>query len=87
MLSTSVLSIYSIQDVLRLGDEARINTPGTAFGNWTWRFDQSQFDDGIATGLAHLTETYGRIPVVEEEPHEADPYDYTAPDTQHPLCF
>ena len=29
--------IQSLQDVLGLGDEARMNVPGTAEGNWTWR--------------------------------------------------
>ena len=26
-----------LQDVLGLGDEARMNTPGTAEGNWSWQ--------------------------------------------------
>ena len=85
MSSTAELSIYSIQDVMRLGDEARMNTPGTALGNWTWRFDESQLSEGIAIGLARLTETYGRIPVAEVEAREPDPYDYTAVGTDHPL--
>jgi len=28
-----------MQDVLHLGSEARMNTPGTDNGNWTWRFE------------------------------------------------
>ncbi|MBF8248751.1 MAG: malQ, partial [Bacteroidetes bacterium] len=31
-------SIFPIQDVLGLGNEARMNYPGTSTGNWEWRF-------------------------------------------------
>lgn len=30
--------IFPMQDVLGLGSEARMNIPGTALGNWQWRF-------------------------------------------------
>jgi 4-alpha-glucanotransferase len=30
--------ILPLQDVLGLGSDARMNTPGTAEGNWAWRF-------------------------------------------------
>jgi 4-alpha-glucanotransferase len=37
--STSVarLAVVPLQDVLGLGSEARMNTPGVARGNWAWR--------------------------------------------------
>ena len=35
--SVSNLAIIPLQDVLKLGSEARMNTPGTKEGNWTWR--------------------------------------------------
>jgi len=35
--SVSRTAILTMQDVLRLGGEARMNTPGRAEGNWTWR--------------------------------------------------
>jgi len=85
MASTAELALISIQDVLRLGDEARMNTPGTGLGNWTWRFDPRQLDAGIASGLATLTESYGRVPPVEKEARKRDPYDYTAEGTKHSL--
>ena len=34
--------ILPVQDVLGLGDEARINVPGVAEGNWTWRMTAAQ---------------------------------------------
>lgn len=35
--SVSKTALLTMQDVLRLGAEARMNTPGKAEGNWTWR--------------------------------------------------
>ena len=35
--SVSNLAIIPLQDVLKLGSEARMNTPGTKEGNWSWR--------------------------------------------------
>ena len=34
--------ILPVQDVLGLDDEARINVPGVADGNWTWRMTEGQ---------------------------------------------
>jgi 4-alpha-glucanotransferase len=35
--SVSRLFVVSMQDLMSLGPEARMNTPGTAQGNWQWR--------------------------------------------------
>ena len=32
--------IFPLQDILGLGDEARMNVPGTALGNWQWRLEE-----------------------------------------------
>ncbi len=37
MASPARLALFPLQDVLGLGAEARMNRPGTADGNWTWR--------------------------------------------------
>ena len=37
--SRARLAIVPLQDVLGLGSEARMNTPGTAEGNWKWRLE------------------------------------------------
>jgi 4-alpha-glucanotransferase len=49
-----------MQDILSLGSEARMNVPGKASGNWSWRFTASQFPEPAANRLADLTATYGR---------------------------
>lgn len=36
--SAASLAVLPMQDALNLGSEARMNTPGTAAGNWSWRF-------------------------------------------------
>ncbi|MCS5536163.1 MAG: 4-alpha-glucanotransferase, partial [Candidatus Poseidoniales archaeon] len=38
MESPAPLAIVPVQDILRLGSDARMNTPGQTTGNWTWRF-------------------------------------------------
>jgi 4-alpha-glucanotransferase len=61
MRSVAHTFIIPMQDLLRLGSEARMNTPGLPSGNWTWRFTAEQFEAGAAAnGLAHLTWLYQR---------------------------
>ncbi len=61
--SRAILAVLPLQDVLHLGSEARMNTPGTDAGNWTWRFDWETLPAGLASHLlqqlqkAHRCET------------------------------
>ena len=82
--SVADLAIIPLQDVMRLGDDARMNRPGIAFGNWKWRYLSHQLNDGLARGLRELAGAYGRLerPAIERG---YDPFDYSAPDTAHPL--
>jgi 4-alpha-glucanotransferase len=59
--SVADVAIVPLQDVLRLGPEARQNTPGRADGNWSWRFRAEALSPGLAQGLRLLTATYGRV--------------------------
>jgi 4-alpha-glucanotransferase len=52
--------VLPLQDVLGLGAEARMNTPGTEGGNWRWRVTPDQCTDGAEERLATLTRLYGR---------------------------
>jgi len=56
------VAIVPAQDLLSLGSEARMNTPGRAEGNWRWRLEQGQLDDVLATRLAELTRRTSRRP-------------------------
>jgi 4-alpha-glucanotransferase len=61
--SVADLAVVPLQDLLDLGSEARINTPGTMAGNWRWRAR----DRDVAAGttwvgrLREFTTTYGRL--------------------------
>ncbi|MEW5894681.1 MAG: 4-alpha-glucanotransferase [Candidatus Omnitrophota bacterium] len=58
--SKAVLSIIPFQDVLNLGEEARMNTPGTITGNWMWRYYPSDGDAKKVKLLNSLTKEAGR---------------------------
>ncbi len=60
MASVARLCIFPLQDVLGLGSEARMNRPGQARGNWSWRFEDGALSPRVAALLAELTRTYGR---------------------------
>lgn len=58
------LAIIPIQDFMDLPTSARFNTPGTALGNWAWRYEQPQIDRlrGDTTAyLKKITQENGRI--------------------------
>jgi len=62
LISHSRLSMFPLQDVLGLGSEARMNTPGTPAGNWQWRFRWEQFTPALRKRLKDLTVAAGRAP-------------------------
>ncbi|MEN8447180.1 MAG: 4-alpha-glucanotransferase, partial [Cyanobacteria bacterium J06555_13] len=53
-------AIIQLQDVLGLGTQSRMNTPGTSEGNWEWRYVDAMLTPTIAGQLKNLTELYGR---------------------------
>jgi 4-alpha-glucanotransferase len=50
-----------MQDVLALGRGYRMNTPGTAEGNWHWRFAWEQLPPDLLERLARMARLYGRV--------------------------
>lgn len=60
MASVAQLALFPVQDVLGLGSEARLNTPGSDRGNWAWRLPEGALDVALARRLRHLTCLYGR---------------------------
>ncbi len=59
--SVADLAIAPLQDVLRLGSEARMNLPGKASGYWKWRFKPGDIKQEHILKLAKITKTFGRI--------------------------
>jgi len=53
-------AIVPVQDLLGLGNEARMNLPNSTSGNWSWRISSGTLTDAIATRLRELTLLYGR---------------------------
>ncbi len=51
LASRATLVVLTMQDVLHLGSAARMNTPGTESGNWSWRFEWDAIPPGLASGL------------------------------------
>lgn len=60
--SVAATVLIPMQDVLRLGSEARMNVPGEPEGNWGWRFTWDQLDPGRTEWLANLAEETHRRP-------------------------
>jgi len=79
LASVADTAIIAMQDVLRLDDAARMNVPGKPMGNWAWRYQRWQLDEGLAQGLRTLAATYGRLG--RDASSIPNPWDYTNPDT------
>jgi 4-alpha-glucanotransferase len=54
--SRAALAIVPMQDVLGLGSDARMNTPGSESGNWQWRLEPDALDLALARRLRATTE-------------------------------
>ncbi|MCL1939977.1 MAG: 4-alpha-glucanotransferase [Desulfovibrionaceae bacterium] len=59
-------AVLPMQDALNLGPESRMNTPGTANGNWGWRMTPDQADPARFAWLKQLARVYGRLAEDEE---------------------
>lgn len=55
------LVIFPVQDLLGYGADTRMNTPGRAEGNWTFRLTKESFGRIDRNRFRHLNEIYGRI--------------------------
>ncbi|WP_195866638.1 4-alpha-glucanotransferase [Aerococcus sanguinicola] len=58
--SSSQIAIYTMQDLLNLGNRARMNTPSTIGCNWQWRMAEDALTADVYEQLTDLTETYFR---------------------------
>ena len=61
MAAVSVIAIVPLQDVLGLDNSGRMNTPGTATGNWGWRYsDPNLLNQDLSDRLLEITQLYSR---------------------------
>lgn len=61
LMSVADTAIIPLQDILKLGSEARMNIPGTPYGNWAWRFSWNMIPGDLAVSMRRQLERYGRL--------------------------
>jgi len=49
-----------LQDILDLGKDARMNQPGSADGNWRWRYTEDMLSTSALQSLRDLTHASAR---------------------------
>lgn len=60
-------ALCPMQDLLSLGNDARMNYPGNPSGNWSWRMKEGQLTEILSKRLFELNFLYARLnPVMEE---------------------
>jgi 4-alpha-glucanotransferase len=60
MDSPAPLVVLQAQDLLELGSQARMNTPGRATGNWSWQLPPGALTKPLARRLRQITAAAGR---------------------------
>jgi len=53
--------ILTMQDILMLGSEGRLNSPATVGENWRWRMTKEEFKSLDSQKLYNVTRLYGRL--------------------------
>ncbi len=61
LASVADMAIIPMQDVLKLGSEARMNIPSTVGNNWKWRMKADACNVELAEYLRDLNHVYGRL--------------------------
>jgi len=65
--SPASIAMTTMQDLLNLGADARMNIPSTVGGNWAWRVRKEGINRDVAAFLHHVTEVnrrYHPVPAV-----------------------
>ncbi|MFO1019455.1 MAG: 4-alpha-glucanotransferase [Planctomycetales bacterium] len=68
--SVARFAVVTMQDILGLGTEARMNLPGTSRGNWCWRMQPGQLLDQHAERLSRMSQSYGRKMLPGKDPRQ-----------------
>jgi 4-alpha-glucanotransferase len=62
LASVANTAIFPLQDLLGVGNEARMNVPGTASGNWTYRAGADDTSEELALQMRRLVDSFERLP-------------------------
>ncbi|MEN4013417.1 MAG: 4-alpha-glucanotransferase [Chloroflexota bacterium] len=73
--SVAVFALAPMQDILSLGNEARMNLPGRASGNWTWRLHPDALSASVLKRLKEVNFLYARS-TIEKVAKDDIPTDY-----------
>ncbi len=65
--SVAVFALAPLQDLLGLGNEARMNYPSKLGGNWIWRMSPRSLTDSLQARLTDINRLYSRHSKPEEE--------------------
>ncbi|MBQ0072380.1 MAG: 4-alpha-glucanotransferase [Spirochaetales bacterium] len=67
MLCPSKWVIFPMQDILGLGEEARMNVPSTCgTSNWSWKMKEEDITSPSFGGIKYYSKLYGRVPETNE---------------------
>lgn len=58
--SVAAYAVTTLQDLLSLGPEARMNYPGKPCGNWGWRYNPADLNRELSTRIKELNYLYSR---------------------------
>ncbi len=73
--SISMFAVAPLQDFLSLGNEARMNFPGKASGNWGWRFQANVLNHDLAGSIRDFNWLYWRLDEIETPEREKVKYE------------
>ncbi len=62
MSSAARFALVSMQDILNLDTDARMNTPSVLGGNWAWRYRPEALNEWVYSRLSELVTLYARDP-------------------------
>jgi 4-alpha-glucanotransferase len=68
--SRAQLAMAPLQDLLNLGNEARMNVPGRAGGNWRWRCTQDMLSGRAFEWVRDLTKFSNRFKAIGTQTEE-----------------
>lgn len=69
--SPACIAMTTMQDLLNLGADARMNVPSTVGGNWSWRVRREGLNGDVASFLRGVTDVTRRLhPIAEVFDHQ-----------------
>jgi len=71
--SVAAYAIAPLQDLLSLGNEARMNYPGNPSGNWAWRMPAGCLDEALQARVKEINFLYDRLNEAEPSEEQAPP--------------